>query len=134
MALLPDTSVWSLALRRDNAPAAPEVAGRRSALVGGEDLFGTGLILMELLRGSVPKRTRSAILGVFDRLSSVEPTTDDYVAAADPSNTVRAAGVQLPTVDALIAQLCIAHDLVLLTTDADFRHVSRHIPLRVWSS
>jgi predicted nucleic acid-binding protein len=37
-------------------------------------------------------------------------------------------------VDALIAQLCIAHDLVLLTTDADFRHASRHIPLRVWSS
>ena len=66
-------------------------------------------------------------------MSSVEPTTDDYIAAADLSNTARGAGVQLPTVDALIAQLCIAHDLVLLTTDAHFRHASRHIPLRVWS-
>lgn len=134
MALLADTSVWSLAFRRDAPQDNPEVVALRAALVGGEDVVGIGLILLELLRRSVPQRTQTAIQFAFDRLTFVEPTRDDYAAAAALSNACRAAGVQLGTVDALIAQVCIAHDLVLLTTDSDFRHASEHIPLRVWSS
>ena len=114
--------------------AHPEVDVLRRALVGGDDVVGIGLILLELLRGSVPERTQRAIQLTFDRLTFVEPTRDDYAAAAAISNECRAAGVQLGTVDALIAQVCITHDLVLLTTDSDFRHASEHIPLRVWSS
>ncbi|PZS20128.1 MAG: VapC toxin family PIN domain ribonuclease [Pseudonocardiales bacterium] len=134
MALMGDTSVWSLALRRDGSVENLEVQALRAALVGGEDVVSTGLVLHELLRGSLPERTRNAITAAFELLTLVEPSREDYVGAADLSNTCRAAGVQLATVDSLIAQLCIAHDLVLLTTDADFRHASRHIPLRVWSS
>jgi predicted nucleic acid-binding protein len=134
MALFADTSVWSLAFRRDTSQGSPVVRELRGALVGGEDVVGIGLILLELLRGALPKRTQNAIQVAFERLTFVEPTRDDYIAAAALSNTCRAAGVQLATVDALIAQVCIAHDLVLLTTDADFRHASEHIPLRVWSS
>jgi predicted nucleic acid-binding protein len=134
MALLVDTSVWSLALRRDAPQGHPEVDVLRRALVGGDDVVGIGLILLELLLGSVPERTRTAIQLTFDRLTLVEPTRDDYVAAAALSNDCRAAGVQLGTVDALIAQVCITNDLLLLTTDSDFQHASKHIPLRVWSS
>jgi predicted nucleic acid-binding protein len=35
-------------------------------------------------------------------------------------------------VDALLAQLCVRHHLVMLTTDADFDSVARHTPLRLW--
>lgn len=134
MALLADTSVWSLAFRRDTPQGSPEVRELRGALVGGEDVVGIGLILLELLRGALPRRTQSAIQVAFERLTFVEPTRDDCIAAAALSNTCRAAGVQLATVDALIAQVCIARDLVLLTTDSDFRHASEHIALRVWSA
>jgi predicted nucleic acid-binding protein len=134
MALLADTSVWSLALRRDTPKRDGEVEVLRSALVGGEEVVVTGLVLLELLRGKVPKNTREAILGAFDLLTFVEPSRDDHVAAADLSNVCRTNGVQLATVDALLAQLCIANDLVLLSTDTDFRLASEHIPLRVWSS
>ena len=48
-------------------------------------------------------------------------------------NTCRRAGVQLGTVDALIAQLCIRHGLTLLTTDLDFTHAARYCDLKVWS-
>lgn len=134
MALLADTSVWSLAFRRDTPPDTPEIAELRGALLGGEDVVSIGVILLELLRGSVHERTRDAIQSAFDRLTFVEPSREDYAAAAALSNTCRTAGVQLATVDALIAQVCIANDLVLLTTDADFRHAGEHVPLRVWSS
>lgn len=63
----------------------------------------------------------------------IEPTRDDYAAAATLSNTCRRKGVQLATIDALIAQLFIRAELTVLTTDAHFSHASQHIPLRVWT-
>jgi hypothetical protein len=33
-----------------------------------------------------------------------------------------------------LAQLCIRHDVMLLTTDKDFTHVAKHCPLRIWAS
>lgn len=33
---------------------------------------------------------------------------------------------------ALLAQLCIRHELTLLTTDRDFEHASPHIDLHLW--
>jgi predicted nucleic acid-binding protein len=40
--------------------------------------------------------------------------------------------VQLGTIDALIAQLCIGRGLALLTTDRDFTHAAEHCELVVW--
>lgn len=53
-------------------------------------------------------------------------------AAAELRNKCRRAGVQVGTIDALIAQLCIRHDLVLLTTDRDFVLAAGHCTLQVW--
>jgi len=132
MALLVDTSVWSLAYRRDTPPDVPEVAALRGALSGGDAVVTTGIILLELLRGFVPERAQQTIRNDLGVLEAVEPRWADYEAAAELSNTCRRHGVQLAAVDALIAQLAIAHDLTLLTTDRDFVHAARHIPLRVW--
>jgi predicted nucleic acid-binding protein len=38
----------------------------------------------------------------------------------------------LGTVDALLAQLCIRHNMVILTTDNDFVYAAKHLRLRVW--
>ena len=133
MALLVDTSVWSLLLRRDVPPDIPEVVALCSALSGQDAVLTTGLIVQELLQGFVPAHVQSAITERFAALGFLDPTRHDHIAAAALGNACRAKGVHLETVDALIAQLCIAHDLVLLSTDDDFRHAARHIPLRVWS-
>jgi predicted nucleic acid-binding protein len=49
------------------------------------------------------------------------PDRGDHIAAAQLRNHCRSADVQLGTVDALIAQLCVRHDLILLTSDGDFK-------------
>lgn len=85
MTLFINTSVWSLALRRNAPSDAPVVTGLRRALAGGE------------IR-----------------------------------NECRRHGVQLGTIDALIAALCLSRETTLLTTDRDFVHAARHIPLRLW--
>lgn len=132
MALLVDTSVWSLAYRRDSPPGIAEVGTLRDALAGGDRVVTTGLILLELLRGFVPDRAQQTIRQNLEALDVVEPSWTDYEAAAGLSNTCRRSGVQLSSIDALIAQLAIAHDLALLTTDQDFVRAAHHIPLRVW--
>lgn len=133
MSLLVDTSVWSLALRRDTLQSAPHVHALRTALTDGTEIATTGVILLELLQGAVPEKARTAIRGAFDALRFLEPERGDYEEAAALSNRCRGAGMQLATVDALIAQLAIRHELTLLTTDRDFSHAARHIPLRLWN-
>lgn len=104
----------------------------RSALLGGEEIAITGMILLELLRGFVPPAARQRIMTDLGHVQLHEPTREDYIAAAELATTCRGSGVQVGAVDALIAQLAIARDLTLLTTDTDFTYAARVIPLRLW--
>jgi predicted nucleic acid-binding protein len=132
--LFVDTSVWSLAFRRDRPPAEPAVERLREALDGGEAVFSTGLVLQELLQGFTGPKAREAIVERFSALPLLVPDRDDHVAAADIRNGCRRAGVQVGTIDALLARLCSRHDLVLLTTDADFGRMVPHVRFRLWSA
>lgn len=130
--LLVDTSVWSLAYRRDAPPNIPQVTVLRAALVGGEFVAIAGMVLLELLRGFIPPRAQERILSDLAPLELIEPTRDDYIEAARLANTCRQAGVQLGSVDALLAQLAIGNDLELLTTDRDFEDAAKLVPLPIW--
>jgi len=132
MTLLVDTSVWSLALRRDQIGAAPQVLALRTALEGEEIVVTTGLVLQELLQGFSGPRARKDIIERFAALPLLAPDRQDHVDAAELRNTCRRAGVQVGTIDALLAQLCIRHHLTLLTTDNDFVHAALHCRLKVW--
>jgi predicted nucleic acid-binding protein len=132
MALLVDTSVWSLAFRRDVDSGAPEVVALRNALGGAEPVVTTGLVLQELLQGFNRPRAHQGIVERFAALALVVPDREDHISAADLRNRCRRAGVQIGTIDALLAQLCIRHELQLLTTDGDFALAARHCSLRVW--
>ena len=93
MTLLVDTSVWSLALRRDTPHDAPEVAGLQHALRGDDIVVTTGLILQELLQGLVPQRARTQIVERLASLPLLQPDRDDHISAAGLRNTCRKAGV-----------------------------------------
>lgn len=127
-----DTSVWSLALRRDQPPAIPEVLRLREAFEQGEVVATTDLVLQELLQGFAGPRAREAILERFTAIPLLAPDRADHVAAAELRNSARRSGIQVGTIDALIAQLCVRHELPLLTTDGDFSRMSRHCPLAIW--
>jgi predicted nucleic acid-binding protein len=131
--LFVDTSVWSLALRRDALPDGPAVQRLAHALEAGEAVLTTGLVLQELLQGFAGPRAREAILERFAALPFLVPERRDHVEAAGLRNACRRHGVQVGTIDALLAQLCIHHDLLMLTTDADFIAIADAHPLSVWS-
>ena len=133
MSLLVDTSVWCLALRRDAPTTQPQVQALQEALLGADLVTTTGLVLQELLQGFSGPKARAQIIERFAALPLLQPDRGDHVEAATLRNTCRQAGVQIGTVDAVLAQLCIRHDLTLLTTELDFTHAARHCTLRVWT-
>jgi predicted nucleic acid-binding protein len=134
MTLFVDTSIWSLAFRRDDLPNGAEVLALRQALQAGQQIVTTGLVLQELLQGFSGPKQRDVLVAQFRALPFIMPDRQDHVEAAGIRNTCRKAGVQVGTIDALLAQLCIRQDVTMLTTDADFRHVKRVFPqFRLWS-
>ena len=127
-----DTSVWSLALRRDRPPALPELDELDRVLSTGT-VVSTGLVLQELLQGFSRPKAHEEIISRFRALPFVVPDRDDHIAAADLRIKCRRRGVQVGTIDALLAQLCIRHELIMLTTDKDFRAASRIVPVALWT-
>ena len=134
MSLFVDTSVWSLAFRRDAPASANERRELVRAIEVGEELVTTGLVLQELLQGFSGPRNRSQILDRFAALPLLVPDRRDHVEAAELRNTCRRGGVQIGTIDALLAQLCLRHDLTMLTTDRDFREIAKHCALKLWTA
>jgi predicted nucleic acid-binding protein len=127
--ILVDTSVWSLALRRDAPEDCPEVRRLKTALQGGEGVFTTGLILQELLQGFNGPKASERIIDTFSALPVIIPERRDHVEAAVLKVKLRQKGVQVGTIDVLLAQLCLRHGLFLLSRDKDFVHMAQHVPL-----
>ena len=134
MTLLVDTSVWSLALRRDGPTEAREVIALREALDGADSVVTTGLVLQELLQGFNGPKAREAIIERFGALPLIQPDRQDHVAAAEVRNACRRGGVQIGTIDALLVQLCGRYEMTLLSSDKDFANAARHVPFRLWGS
>ena len=131
MTLFVDTSVWSLALRRDQTADHGSARALIRALETGERIVTTGLVLQELLQGFHGPRAHEQIVDRFLAIALVAPDREDHVSAAGLRNHCRKKGVQIGTIDALLAQLCIRHDLLMLTADDDFGQIARLSELRL---
>ena len=129
MSVLVDTSVWSIALRRDRPAPGRETEALRAVIERG-DVCLLGIILQEVLQGFPSlDRTQRLVehLAPFPLLSMHR---GDFVYAAEIRNRCRAKGLAISTVDAQIAAAAINHRCALLTLDGDLAGVARHFPLR----
>jgi len=126
-----DTSVWSLALRRDFPPAIAELDELRRALGEGA-VYSTGLVLQELLQCFTGPKAHKLIINHFAALPLLVPDREDHIQAAELRNACRRSGIQVGTIDALLARLCIRHELTMLSTDKDFNNIAAAVSLPVW--
>jgi hypothetical protein len=104
------------------------------ALQTSEAIFTTGLVLQELLQGFTGPKARDAIVERFAALPLVVPDREDHIHAAELRNACRRQGVQVGTIDALFAQLCIQHEFLMLSADTDFERIAKLSPLRLWTA
>jgi predicted nucleic acid-binding protein len=134
MNVLVDTSVWSLALRRkaqDLNPLERRLVKELTELIRDGRARLIGLVRQELLSGI---RTNAQFEKLRDVLRAFpdEPiaTTDDE-AAAKAGNDCRAKGIAVSMADILICAVALNRDLLILTTDPDFRNYARVLPLKL---
>lgn len=136
MNVLVDTSVWSLALRRrpaDLSAAEKAIVVELSELVGEGRAHLIGLVRQELLSGirapAQYEKLRAALAAFLD-----EPVeTSDYEAAAKASNECRANGIVVSVVDILICTVALNRSWSIFTTDPDFRHYAKVLPVKLHS-
>ena len=123
-----------MALRRDAPSSSKEVQALLRAIESGEAILTTGIVLQELLQGFHGPRAREQILDRFAAIPLLIPYRDDHIRAAELRNRCRRAGIQIGTIDALLAALCVRHELTMLSSDQDFTQIANHCPLKRWTA
>ncbi len=132
MNVVVDTSVWSLALRRQQATLAPEAIELAELIREGRAEI-LGPIRQELLSGVRDKRQFELLRDRLREFPDLRLAPQDYEDAAACFNACRAKGIQGSNTDFLICAATMRRRLPILTTDADFSHFSRVLPIRLHS-
>ena len=130
MNVLVDTSVWSLALRRQRPAQAPETSELAELVTEGRVSL-LGPVRQELLSGIADEKQYAVLRDHLRAFPDVALEPGDYEEAATFFNRCRARGVQGSNTDFLICAVAARRQLGILTTDADFRHFAKLLPIHL---
>jgi predicted nucleic acid-binding protein len=127
--ILADTSAWVEFLRATGS----EANLRLRALLEGDQLATTDVVLMELLAGARDDGHRDRLRALLGRCEFVPVTGPrDYEDAADVYRACRQAGHSVRALtDCLIASVAMRAGLAVLHTDRDFDAIACHAPLEI---
>jgi predicted nucleic acid-binding protein len=125
MEVLVDTSVWSLALRSSSKPAHRTVTKLRELIESGISVRLMGIVLQEILQGVRETKQWAQLKSYLDAFPITEPTRSTYAGASQLFAKCRGRGVQLTTIDCLIASVAIENNYALLSADNDFVHLTK---------
>jgi predicted nucleic acid-binding protein len=128
MKVLVDTSVWSLALRRDSPADGPEVP-ELIELIREARVQMIGPVRQELLSGIKSRAQFRKLRNYLRPFPDLELTTQDYECAAEFFNLCRTMGVQGSNTDFLICAVAARHKTPFFTTDGDFTLFQKHLPI-----
>jgi predicted nucleic acid-binding protein len=129
--VLVDTCVWSLALR-GRTRKETTVAKQLTQLIDNNQARLIGPIRQELLSGYTDKNRFEQLRQKIAYFPN-EPIIDaDYESAAEYSNLCRAKGIQGSHTDFLICAVSIRAKFDIHTTDKDFQHYAKHLPISLF--
>lgn len=126
--ILIDTCVWSLALRGKNTKNI-EIAVELSSIIDQGSVMIIGPVRQELLSGYSNKNQYLKLKQKLDYFPNQQIIDDDYILAAEYSNTCRAKGIQGSHTDFLICSVATRMKVTIFTTDNDFQHYKLHLPI-----
>lgn len=130
---LVDISVWIDFIRGKPTPAVSKL---RYLLEIKDDVVITPMIYQEVLQGSESEQRFKLFKNYLNELPFYHPkhVIDSYSQAAHIYFTCRRKGITIrSTIDCLIAQVAIEHELILLHNDRDFEQIAKIFPaLKLW--
>lgn len=131
MRVLPDTPIWSAALRRRGGTANAYRA-EMVKLVNHGVVEIIGPIRQELLSGIQQHSQFEQVREHLRRFPDLRITTDDYEEAGSFYNRCRSKGIQGSATDFLICAVATRNDLLVFTDDRDFVNYSKVLPIRLY--
>lgn len=123
-----DTCVWSVALRRAKSVQNPERDELRR-LIAAHVVEIIGPIRQEVLSGVRDQTQFARLEAHLSAFPDVPLLTEDHVTAAKFFNLCRSKGIQGSNTDFLVCAVALRHDLAIFTTDGDFTHLARCLPI-----
>ncbi|HEY7373129.1 MAG TPA: PIN domain-containing protein [Polyangia bacterium] len=130
MNVIVDTSVWSLALRRRRAIRSAEVVELAELIREGRAAL-IGPVRQELLSGVPGAQQFETLRGYLQAFPDIALGSEDYEEAAGFFNRCRAKGVQGSNTDFLICAAAVRRQFAILTTDSDFVHYAKLLPIQL---
>ncbi len=116
-----DTSVW-IAVFRDKTGT---VRQSLSEIIKEQPIFLSRFTQMELLQGCRDEREWRLLETYLQDQDYIEPTPNTWVAAARIYYDLQRQGLTVrSSIDCCIAQLAIAHQLILIHNDRDFETIA----------
>ena len=128
MKVLVDTSVWSLALRRDKQDSPAPVQELRH-IIQGHRVQMISPIRQEILSGIRSESQFKKLRKHLESFPDLPILTEDYVTAAQFFNRCRSKGIQGSNTDFLICAVAFRNKFSIYTTDKDFELFSKHMQI-----
>ncbi len=131
MNVIVDTSVWSLALRRNYGYPQDKaflVQSLQNLIADGRVIL-MGAVRQEILSGVRHKEQFSRLRDYLHRFPDLEISTKDYELAAEFFNTCRRNGIQGSNTDFLICAVAHNRGYSIFTMDKDFGNFQPYIPI-----
>ncbi|NCJ06557.1 PIN domain-containing protein [Synechococcales cyanobacterium C] len=132
MKVVVDTSVWSLALRRNRILEESRQILRLRELIADDRVALLGVIRQEVLSGIREVEQFVRLREYLRAFSNLELAIEDYELAAEFYNTCRRNGIQGSNTDFLICAVAHRRDYSILTTDGDFVLFGEYVPITLW--
>lgn len=133
MKVIVDTSVWSLALRRDQEGSLAPVR-ELLRLIHSHRVQLIGPIRQEIQSGIRSESQFEKLRKHLESFPDFPILTEDYVAAAQFLNQCRSKGVQGSNTDFLICAVAVRNKFSIFTTDKDFELFSKHVQIVLYKA
>ncbi|MDJ0595646.1 MAG: PIN domain-containing protein [Pleurocapsa sp. MO_226.B13] len=128
MKVIVDTSVWSLALRRQSKTNDLIVNRLRDLITDGRVVL-LGVVRQEILSGIKHQEQFDKLRDRLRAFPNLTLDAEDYELAADYFNICRRNAVQGANTDFLICATANRRDYEIFTTDQDFINFSQYLPI-----
>lgn len=133
MEVLVDTSVWSLALRRNKQKTIEkEIVGQFSELINETRVRIIGPIRQELLSGITEEQQFQKLKKHLEAFEDLPIISQNYERSAEMHNQCRRNGITGSHIDFLICSVAEYHHLAIFTIDKDFVNYAKQFPITLY--
>jgi predicted nucleic acid-binding protein len=131
--IIVDTSIWSIALRRQTSQNELIIKELES-LIGDFLVQLVGPIRQEILSGIKSEKQYEKLKNYLRSFPDYQIQTEDVELAAQFFNKCRSKGIQGSNTDFLICSIAVNNNWQVFTTDQDFSHFQQIIPVKLYKA